>query len=274
MKRSRTFFRPRTSAALTGVAVAVSALLTLACVTMDEHERVLRERNLALEKIERLEAGAESLDADRVALAEEIEDLRIEHGRLQSSLDELASSRTELVASLAERERQLEAQNSEVAELRSTYDELVGNLQSEVAAGRIEIEQLRDGLKVKLAQAILFPSGSAKLSTGGQGVIAKLAEQFLTLPHQVDVEGHSDDRPIRGGRYPSNWELAGARAASVVRVLIESGVPATRLRVISNAHTKPVADNGTTEGRARNRRIEIRLRSTGPGASTEAPASE
>jgi chemotaxis protein MotB len=82
------------------------------------------------------------------------------------------------------------------------------------------------------------------------------------VPNPVEVQGHTDDLPIRGRlaeRFPSNWELGGARAARVVRLLGEHGVAPTRMRAVSFADTQPIASNETPEGRARNRRIEIRL---------------
>jgi chemotaxis protein MotB len=66
--------------------------------------------------------------------------------------------------------------------------------------------------------------------------------------------------PKLAERYPSNWELAGARAASVVRVMQEAGVPATQLVAVSRGETEPVASNDTEEGRAQNRRIDVRIR--------------
>ena len=73
------------------------------------------------------------------------------------------------------------------------------------------------------------------------------------------VEGHTDDRPILGGRYHSNWELAAARANAVTRYLLSQGFAANRLRSVSYADTHPVSDNGTANGRAENRRVNLRV---------------
>jgi chemotaxis protein MotB len=163
-----------------------------------------------------------------------------------------------------------------VQQLRSTYDGLVSDLQSEVASGRVQIEQLRDGLNVKLAQGVLFPSGSAQVGSEGADVLGKVAHRLLELPHRILVQGHTDDVPISGRlaeRYPTNWELAGARAASVVRILAERGVPPERLAAVSLADTQPVASNATPEGKAANRRIEIRLiPAPGAGGAAETAA--
>ena len=248
-----------------GASVVLCALFLSACVSASEHEEMMRraaaQLQLARAEVQRLETSARSLDDERAAALEELEDLRIAREALQAKLAELETARVELSAALRVREEELAKRNEEVARLRGTYDKLVGDLQTEVAAGRVEIEQLRDGLSVKLSQAILFASGSAELSEAGGKVIRKLAQRFVTLPHRVDVEGHSDNVALRpGARHRTNWELAAARAARVVQVLAGAGVPEARLRVISHAHTRPLVENTSAENRARNRRIEIRLR--------------
>ncbi len=241
---------------------------------MDERDRLSGELALAETRVARLEASSESLDQERVALVDEVEDLRIARESLEASVSSLQARSDRLAADLELTVSQLAVSTSEVSELRGTYDGLVDDLQAEVAAGRIEIEQLREGLNLRLSEAILFPSGSARLSPKGREVIRTVAARLVSVAHLIDVNGHSDDVAIRGTlaqRYPSNWELAGARAASVVRLLEEAGVPADRLAAISHAATRPAASNETSEGRARNRRIEIRLR---PREESDGPAPE
>ncbi len=77
--------------------------------------------------------------------------------------------------------------------------------------------------------------------------------------HPVQVEGHTDDRPIRTSQYPSNWQLSGARAAAVVQRLIGAGVEPRRTSLGGYASTEPVTSNESSAGRARNRRVEIIL---------------
>ena len=86
-----------------------------------------------------------------------------------------------------------------------------------------------------------------------------LATAFAEQPYNLSVEGHTDNVPIQTARFPSNWELSSARAAMVTRRLIELGVPADRIRAIGYGDTRPRADNGTPEGRARNRRVAFVL---------------
>ena len=113
-----------------------------------------------------------------------------------------------------------------------------------------------------VSDEILFPSGSARLDERGRELLEKVAMQVVDKPHRVEVEGHTDDVPITGvltSRYPTNWELAAARAARVVRLLEQSGIAGPRMRAVSRSEFDPVTANDSPEGRQRNRRIEIRL---------------
>jgi len=143
------------------------------------------------------------------------------------------------------------------------YDGLVNAMQDEIADSQIAIHQMQSGVNLNLPAAVLFPSGSAQVSEEGKQVLKKVAAQLKNVPYQTIVAGFTDNVPI-GGKlaelYPSNWELAAARAANVVCLLQASGVPGARLLVASFGENDPVASNDTPEGRHANRRIEIRLR--------------
>lgn len=107
------------------------------------------------------------------------------------------------------------------------------------------------------AQA-LFDSGRAQIKPEAESALDALAQFLLTIPNEVRVEGHTDSDPISTLLYPSNWELSGARAASVVRYLIDFGnVPPNRMSVAGYADWKPVAPNDTPANKARNRRVDI-----------------
>jgi chemotaxis protein MotB len=277
MKPSSTSSAPRAASSrrsLIALALGLGAF-ALGCVSSDTHSAVVEERDLLKQKAERLEQSNESLDNERVALIAQLEDLRVAKESLDASVAELAERKEQLEIDLSKTSQQLAARTQEVDSLRSTYDGLVQDLQSEVSAGRVQIEQLRDGLHVKLAQEILFPSGSAELSREGQTVLGKVASRLAEVEHQIEVAGHTDNVRISGAlaqRYPSNWELAGARAAVVVRLLAKRGVPENRLVAASFGETKPADSNDTAEGRARNRRIDIRLVPPTPGAPAPAQA--
>jgi chemotaxis protein MotB len=160
---------------------------------------------------------------------------------------------------------------NELSKVSKTFEALVEDLESDLTAGRIQIEQLRDGIRLNLPQDVLFASGSAKLQASGQVVIRKVAQRLKKVEHRVEVQGHSDNVPVSGRlatRYGTNWELAGARAAQVVRLFESEGVDPSRMIAISYGEHAPVDDNSTPEGRAGNRRIDIRLIPAKAGAGS------
>ncbi len=113
------------------------------------------------------------------------------------------------------------------------------------------------GLVVSMNNAILFDSGKADIKTDNDDTLLKLGNIFKSLDNFIRVEGHTDNIPIHNSVYPSNWELSTARAASVVRLLVEDGVPPEKVVPLGYGEFRPVADNSTAEGRAKNRRIDI-----------------
>jgi chemotaxis protein MotB len=124
----------------------------------------------------------------------------------------------------------------------------------------VKVIERDTGISIEIADAILFKSGSAELLAGATPVLSHLAAILQSIGDaDIAVEGHTDNRPIHGGRYQSNWELAAARANAVTSFLLSQGFVPQRLRSVSYADTHPVADNGTAEGRAENRRVNIRV---------------
>jgi len=247
--------------------LATCLLLPIAfgCVTKGTYDEVAGERDrLAVARrdlensVEKLTAANQSLTAERIALIDENEDLRISKERNEREVAKLSRAKSKLTESLELTAAQLAARSAEIEKMRSSYDGLISDLENEVAAGQIHIERLRSGLTLNLSEEILFPSGSAALNSSGQAVLTKVSRRLVELPHTIAVEGHTDNVPV-ARRYPSNWELAAARASSVVRLMIEQGVDPERLKVVSRAEFAPIASNETKEGRAKNRRIEIQL---------------
>jgi chemotaxis protein MotB len=126
--------------------------------------------------------------------------------------------------------------------------------------GEIRVVQRDRGISLEIAEVILFDSGKADLLTEAQPVLSRLVMALQEIGEaDVAVEGHTDDRPILGGPFQSNWELAAARANAVTRYLLSQGFAAKRLRSVSFADTHPVADNATERGRAQNRRVNLRV---------------
>ncbi|MEE9239957.1 MAG: flagellar motor protein MotB [bacterium] len=127
-----------------------------------------------------------------------------------------------------------------------------GNLQDVV-----EVDVNEKGLVLNIAGGALFESGMAKVQKGIKPLLLEVALMVKKLPYKIIVEGHTDNVKVRGGRYPSNWELSAARAAAVVQVMIEEGgVDPTRFSAVGYAEFRPLYVQ-TRENRAKNRRVEI-----------------
>ncbi len=143
------------------------------------------------------------------------------------------------------------------------YNKLVNGLSKELVAKQITISQMKTGVNVNLTEGVLFSSGSANVSDAGRAVLEKVSAELADMPFQTIVAGHSDNAPIGGKlaeKFPTNWDLASARATEVVRILEKSGLPGARLVAVSFGENQPIASNDSPEGRKQNRRIEIRLR--------------
>ena len=124
-----------------------------------------------------------------------------------------------------------------------------GKLKAKIVDGRMVLELQTD---------ILFGSGSADLSAEGAATIREVGGLLAQIPERkFQVEGHTDNVPIKSKKYPSNWELASARAINVVKEMVDAGMPGKRVSAASYADSRPTATNETEEGRAQNRRIEI-----------------
>ena len=119
------------------------------------------------------------------------------------------------------------------------------------------VEVTERGVAVRLKGEVLFAAGRAELKQDSTVLLGGIAEIAAERPGVVEVEGHTDDVPISTTRYPSNWELSGARAGRAARFLIQQGVPAARVKAVGYADTRPLAPNDSSESRARNRRVEF-----------------
>jgi chemotaxis protein MotB len=135
------------------------------------------------------------------------------------------------------------------------------------------VENTETEVTVGLSSEVTFASGDDALSEGGRAALVKAGGILAKLPNTVRIEGHTDAIPMRGGRFSSNWHLSAARAQSVVKLLIANGVDPRRMQVVGFGDVRPRAANETAEGRAANRRIEIKiLRKASEGADPVAPA--
>lgn len=202
------------------------------------------EQALAAEQDKARELGAriDRLVADRAGLLRD-------RSKLQNSVEEMT-------AALVELEKRRSEAESRVNEFRS----LLARFRALIDAGKLKVRIVDGRMVVVLATDVLFGSGSAALSKEGRSAITEVAGVLASLPKRAfQVEGHTDSVPIATSQFPSNWELAAARAITVTKTMIDAGLPAGRVSAASYADKKPIASNDAAEGKALNRRIEITI---------------
>ena len=152
---------------------------------------------------------------------------------------------------LPKAERTYEKEMKQIAETVSSA------VQPLIDKGLIKVTQNKLWVEIEMNTNILFSSADSELEDEAYPALKALAAVLKTLPNSIDVEGHTDNVPINNARFPSNWELSAARAASVVHLFTRYGVDPRRLSSIGYAEFRPISDNTTTEGRLRNRRVKV-----------------
>jgi chemotaxis protein MotB len=126
-----------------------------------------------------------------------------------------------------------------------------------VKEGQVRVTQSPRGITVEINASVLFAPGESVLQPSSIETLTAVAKVLAEVDNPIQVEGHTDNVPIKSPLFPSNWELSSARAGSVVRLFTEQGVPPARLVAIGYADNRPLDTNATPEGRARNRRVNI-----------------
>jgi chemotaxis protein MotB len=272
------------------IAVAAAALSAVGCVKKSTYQALQKEHQDTQATLADRESKIKTLEDDIANKETRIQELdqqiaakKIELEQLQNQIEEKDAE----IAQLTDRRDQLEGDLAAVlkdrARLRATEQEmkqaladlskrkaeaerrvsqyrgLLTKFKSLIDAGKLTVQIIDGRMVLVLPTDVLFDSGSAKLSTDGQSAIAEVAGVLATLNREFQVEGHTDNVPIKTSRFPSNWELSTARAVVVVKTMVDAGMPGASLSAAGFGEFRPAATNDTTEGKAANRRIEIVL---------------
>ena len=154
--------------------------------------------------------------------------------------------------------RMKQAANAAAAR-RAQLDRIAGDVEQAMASlimqDQVVVRRHDDWVEVEIRADILFGSGSAALASQSTSAIAQLGDALRDSRNPVRVEGHTDNVPIRTNAFASNWELSAARAASVVRILVDRGIDPSRLAVLGLGEFRPAQLNDTIAGRGANRRV-------------------
>ncbi|MNJ94848.1 putative lipoprotein YiaD precursor [compost metagenome] len=225
--------------------LGLAAIVALSgCVSASKYKTEVKTLNdeIAKSKESNLALAKEKSDLETKLLA-----TAKDRGQLKSSLDEMKQAMEEM------RQRQAE-QKKRIQE----FEDLTKRFKKLTDAGALSVKIIDGKMVVSLGSDVLFPSGSAKLSPAGLEAIKEVTTQLKAIPGKAyQVEGHTDNLPIATAVFPSNWELASARALNVTRSMIDAGMPVQRVSAASFGDTHPVQSNDTPEGKAANRRIAI-----------------
>ncbi len=135
--------------------------------------------------------------------------------------------------------------------------QIADELSELIDADMVRLRPERFWLEVEINTSVLFATASAELAADAEPIVRRLGDILAHTPTRVQVEGHTDSLPISTATYPSNWELSAGRAATVVRLFAGGGVNPAQLSAVGFSEFRPVDDNESAAGRARNRRVVI-----------------
>jgi chemotaxis protein MotB len=273
--------------------IALIFLLALAgCVSSSKFEKKTAEADALSQDINALRQQYNKLTEENHALKDQHQKLTGDFAQLSSQKDKIAADRDELdrvlkaksdslsgmISDLREKNAALDKENEslkqsivsikkareeEVRTVSKTYESLMQEMKGEIAQGQVTITELKGKLTLDVVDKILFASGETEVKPEGLAVLKRVIEIPKDVPDKmIRIEGHTDNVKIGdvlARRYPTNWELSAARALNVARYLQKQGIDPTLLAAVAYGEYKPVADNSTPEGRAKNRRIAIIL---------------
>jgi chemotaxis protein MotB len=262
--------------ALTTKQAETEAALNAARDALDERLRALQmvEGQLALTEARNRtqQQKMQDLEAQTTASKAEVAQMTLALAGLRQLIEELS-------ALLAEKDQQAKddqiaianlgkslnnALASRVQELQQFRSEFFGRLR-DVLKGRDDVQIVGD--RFVFQSEVLFAPGQADIAATGQQQLSQLAVALADIAAKIpddinwvlQVDGHTDNLPVRAGRYADNWDLSTERALSVVRFLVSQGVPAARLAATGYGEFQPLASGDTTEDRRLNRRIELKI---------------
>jgi chemotaxis protein MotB len=241
--------------------VKVETINDKVLVSLNTENKTAEEiSNLIKDTVDAVENARESTGANET-------DVLI--GGIDKDIKSMASAKIEN-KSLKEQMNNLEKQNSndkkdlqeKTKKAEFSEDQLKVALKQEIGKGLAEVQREKDRVIVTVGSAGAFSSGSARLTKQARAIMQKIAKVSGKGAGQVNVSGHTDNVPlIFGGQYRDNWDLAAARASSVVQELAKANtIPSEKLKAISFGETKPIEQNDTRDGREKNRRIEIEIK--------------
>ena len=264
-------------------------ILLSACVSSGKHDATLAEMDTMRESLgsaqeeinrnqQQIEQTEKALDAAKMQNAMAQEEIKNNQQQIKKTEQELESARKQIVTAtnelmkLESRKQDLQEELSEsqvqMSMLRSIenetnrrnqiYEKFVDRLKTMIDGGQLTVSIEQGRIVINLPNNVLFKSGSASLNPEGEEALTQIASVLSQFSdRRFQIEGHTDNKPIKSARFPSNWELSTSRALTVVHLLTDMDVDPENISAAGFGEFRPRADNEIEEGRQLNRRIEI-----------------
>jgi chemotaxis protein MotB len=274
-----------------GVMMMISFFLSGCLVTQSTYMKKVAEADSQAQELASLQKKHKDLTDENKALEDKLKTLTSDRDQLKEAFVNATQEKEELnkvlksksddlsktIADMRQKNADLEAENTKlkknIAELKkkeekvasesNTYKQLMQEMKGEIAKGQVTISELKGKLTLDVVDKILFSSGQSEVSKEGLAVLKRVIDILKNVKDKaIRIEGHTDNVKIRGSLariYPTNWELSAARAINVTKYLQQQGIDPALLSATAFGEYKPVANNTTSEGRAKNRRIAIIL---------------
>ena len=272
--------------------VFLLSIMVGGCVSSSKFEKKVAEADGLNQSLRALQQKYDKLTAENNDLKDQFKKLNGDFAQLSIQKDKITADRDELdkvlksksdslsktINELRGKTAALEMENAslkegvanlkktkeeEVKSVSKTYENLMQEMKGEIAQGQVAITELKGKLTVDVLDKILFASGEAEVKPEGLAVLQRVIDILKNVKDKaIRIEGHTDNVKIGGAlarKYATNWELSAARAINVTRYLQKQGIDPTLLASVAYGEYNPVADNSTSEGRAKNRRIAIIL---------------
>lgn len=235
--------------------------MTLSCVRSSTYEALQKQHQEQLQRGDSLSLAlnesqqeAQQLRNDKASLEAKVNHLSREKTLLLQDRSQLQGSIEQMQMALAEQAKR----QAEIEGQVNQFKHMLERLKPLMDTGKLKVKIVEGRMVVVLATDILFAKGSAELSDQGKLAIEEVAAILGTFNNRnFQVEGHTDNDQIKTAKYPSNWELAAARAINVVKTMVNSGMPPSQVSAASFGEFRPVAVNDSKENMSLNRRIEI-----------------
>ena len=272
--------------------VFLLSIMVGGCVSSSKFEKKVAEADGLNQSLRALQQKYDKLTAENNDLKDQFKKLNGDFAQLSIQKDKITADRDELdkvlksksdslsktINELRGKTAALEMENAslkegvanlkktkeeEVKSVSKTYENLMQEMKGEIAQGQVAITELKGKLTVDVLDKILFASGEAEVKPEGLAVLQRVIDILKNVKDKaIRIEGHTDNVKIGGAlarKYATNWELSAARAINVTRYIQKQGIDPALLASVAYGEYKPVADNSTSEGRAKNRRIAIIL---------------